>query len=193
MRGKGQILVIVKILQWYHPTYAYNNTSSQPPLQVGLAQARPNYPHLFTTSFFAADKPTSQQLIKVNKRDGTKISIIDQFVAHSMYKLVNFAIMLLGDTVKVNTLRKQNKDEESFINEVLYYWLDLDDDSPGYPRTWKALAKCVSDAGLTGTFARAIREIYYPDPPAGVCVCVCVCVVCACMHACMCVCACVCM
>ena len=78
----------------------------------------------------------------------------------------------------MNTLKKQ-KNGDAFIHEVLKYWLSLDDDGPGYPRTWEALGQCISVAGLDGIFAKAIRETYYPNPPAGVCVCVCVCV---CVH-----------
>ena len=93
------------------------------------------------------------------------------FAAHDKYQLEDFANMLLNNITKVRKLRRQNRDDEGeFIREVLYYWLGLDDDDPGYPRTWEALGKCVSDAGLDGTFAKAIRETYYPDPPAGVCV-----------------------
>ena len=122
---------------------------------------------------FAAGKPTKQQLIKIKKKDGTRLRIIDMFALHKHHQLEYFANMLLNDNTKVKTLRRQHGDnEEEFIREVLYYWLDLDDDDPGYSRTWEALGKCVSDAGLDGTFAKAIRETYYP----GVCVCVCVCV-----------------
>ena len=128
---------------------------------------------------FAAGKPTIEQLIDVNKRDGTRLRIIDTFTAHRKLQLENFADILLNDTIKVRKLKKKYADDDDFIHEVLKYWLTLDDDDPGYPRTWKALENCISKAGLDGTFAKAIRETYYPDPPAGVCVCVCVC---ACEH-----------
>ena len=130
---------------------------------------------------FAADKPTRQQLIMINKRDGTKLHIINRFASHSKHQLEDFANLLLNDDDKVKALEEDNKEKNKFIREVLYYWLDLDDDDPGYPRTWEALGTCVSDAGLDKPFAKAIRETYYPDPPAGVCVCVC-----ARMHVCVC-------
>ena len=92
------------------------------------------------------------------------------FAAHRKHHLEDFAKKLLNNTHKVNTLISQNEDE--FIREVFYYWLSLDDDGPGCPRTWEALGKCISETGLDGTFAKAIRETYYLDPSAGVCVCV---------------------
>ena len=90
-----------------------------------------------------------------------------------MFRLEDFANMLLGEDgkTKIKAL-KINNTEAPFIREVLEYWLSLDDNEPGCPRTWEALAKCVLDGGLDGAFAKAIRETYYP----GVCVCVCVCV-----------------
>ena len=69
-------------------------------------------------------------------------------------------------------LRKQYTNDDEFIREVLKHWLALDVGGPALPCTWEALGQCVSKAGLDGTFAKAIRETYYPDPPAGVCVCV---------------------
>ena len=99
------------------------------------------------------------------------------FAAHDKHQLEGFAKKLLNNTHKVNTLIRRNEYEDTFICEVLYYWLSLDDDDPGCPHTWEALEMCISETGLDGTFAKAIRETYYPDPSAGVCVCcVCVCV-----------------
>ena len=96
------------------------------------------------------------------------------FAEHDKHQLEDFAYILLNDYNKVKILKRKYTDKEEFIREVLYYWLSLDDDDQGYPRTWEALRKCVSNAGLDGTFAKAIRDTCYPDPPAGVCVCVCV-------------------
>ena len=47
--------------------------------------------NLLTTSFFAADKPTIQQLIKIKKKDGNYLCIIGMFAAHHKHQLEDFA------------------------------------------------------------------------------------------------------
>ena len=59
--------------------------------------------------------------------------------------------------------RYQNKHERkcNFVRAVLKDWLSRDDDDltdSAVPRTWAALAECVTDAGLNGTLAKAIRD-----------------------------------
>ena len=57
---------------------------------------------------------------------------------------------------------------EEFVRKVLREWLALDDDDPNckaVPRTWEDLAKCVTDSGLDGTLAKAIRDTCIEGEP----------------------------
>ena len=69
--------------------------------------------------------------------------------------------MLLRDDVLVSKYENECKEKDEFVREVLRDWLSRDDgDSTdsAVPRTWSALAECVSDAGLDGALAKAIRD-----------------------------------
>ena len=74
--------------------------------------------------------------------------------------------MLLKDDVLVNKYERESKKDE-FVRKVLNDWLSRNDDDPNdtaVPRTWAALAECVTDAGLPGTLTKAINDAC---PPAG--------------------------
>ena len=46
---------------------------------------------------------------------------------------------------------------------ILKYWLSRDDDDhndSAVPRTWSALAECISEAGLPGALTNAIRDTF---------------------------------
>ena len=100
--------------------------------------------------------------IKTNDGSGTPLRIIDWIAVHSYIKCNYFAHILLKDKdgVIVARLRKYNKKDDAFVYAVLREWLSIPDDSASKaaPRTWKALAECVGEAGLEGTLAKAIRE-----------------------------------
>ena len=77
--------------------------------------------------------------------------------------------MLLKDDIQVRRYRNDCKGKDEFVHEVLRDWLSRDDgDSTdsAVPRTWSALAECVSDAGLDGALAKAIRDTC---PSPGMC------------------------
>ena len=58
---------------------------------------------------------------------------------------------------------KECKGKDEFVRKVLRDWLSRDDDDhndSAIPRTWEALAQCVTDAGLPGKLAKAIRDTF---------------------------------
>ena len=68
------------------------------------------------------------------------------------------------------------KGKDEFVQKILKDWLSRDDDrnDSAAPRTWAALAECVTDAGLPETLARAILDMYFPSGKCDMNVCVCV-------------------
>ena len=108
-----------------------------------------------------ADRPQSHELICLKKEDGTKLEVTKWLSAHEEWQCVDFAEMLLRDDVSVKRYQNEHKRKYHFLRAVLRDWLSRDDgDSTdsAVPRTWSALAECVSDAGLDGALAKAIRD-----------------------------------
>ena len=69
--------------------------------------------------------------------------------------------MLLRDDVLVRRYENEHKEKNEFVRMVLKNWLSRNDDDlsdSAVPRTWAALAECVTDAGLDGALAKAIRD-----------------------------------
>ena len=65
--------------------------------------------------------------------------------------------MLLRDDVLVRRYQNGGMGKDEFVRTVLRDWLSRDDSDPNdlaVPRTWAALAECVTDAGLDGTLTR---------------------------------------
>ena len=86
---------------------------------------------------------------------------MEGITAHEEWQCVDFAEMLLRDDVRVKKYQNEDKRKYNFVRAVLKDWLSRDDDDStdsAVPRTWSALAECVSDARLDGTLAKAIRE-----------------------------------
>ena len=110
------------------------------------------------------DKPTYKQLINLKKADGTTLKVIKWISSLEQWQCSDFAIMLLDDDVQVNKIEKECKETDEFVRKILNYWLSRDNDDPAVPRTWSALAECVTDAGLPGALAKAIRDTF----PSGV-------------------------
>ena len=110
---------------------------------------------------FAADRPQLFELISL--KNPAKLEITKWITSHEQWKCVDFANMLLRDDVLVRKLQNEHKEKDDFVRIVLRDWLSRDDgDSTdsAVPRTWSALAECVSDAGLDGALAKAIRDSY---------------------------------
>ena len=117
-----------------------------------------------------ADRPRTDQLIFLKKADSSKLQVFKWITSHELWKCENFAHILLKDDVQVRRYRNECKGKETdeFVHEVLRDWLFRDDDDStdsAVPRTWAALAECVTDAGLDGALAKAIRDAC---PSAGV-------------------------
>ena len=107
-------------------------------------------------------RPTYDQLIKV---DGSKLKIIQWITSLERWQCSDFAHKLLKDDVLVSKYEKECKENstDEFFRKVLKDWLSRDDDDPNdsaAPRTWAALAECVTDAGLPGALAKAIRDAF---------------------------------
>ena len=67
--------------------------------------------------------------------------------------------MLLRDDVLVRRYQNGGMGKDEFVRTVLRDWLSRDDSDPNdlaVPRTWAALAECVTDAGLDGTLTRVM-------------------------------------
>ena len=107
--------------------------------------------------FHLADKPTINQLISLKKTDGSGeyLRVIRWITSLSRSECMDFAHLLLVDEVKVRT-HKKISDSGEFVRAVLEDWCAAG--SRSVPRTWKALADCMEDAGLPGNLVRAIRE-----------------------------------
>ena len=121
--------------------------------------------YLCAILFHLADKLTIIQLISLKKTDGSGeyLRIIEWITSLSRSKCVDFAHILLVDPVKVTTHQKLSNSDE-FVRAVLEDWLSRGERSRAVPRTWKALADCMEDAGLPGDLVKAIRETC---PPGG--------------------------
>ena len=114
----------------------------------------------------AADKPTFNQLLVLKKADGSaadSLRVIQWISSSDQYLCEDFASLLLNDPVKVKIHQRDNKDNaDKFIRAVLKDWLSRDDGDPAVPRTWEGLAQCVTDTGLNGALAKAIRDACPP-------------------------------
>ena len=100
-------------------------------------------------------------MICLKKEDGTKLEVTKWLSAHEEWKCVDLAEMLLRDDVSVKRYQNEHKRKYNFVRALLRDWLSRDDGDctdSAVPRTWSALAECVSDAGLDGALAKAIRD-----------------------------------
>ena len=105
-------------------------------------------------------KPTYNQLIKV---DGSDLKIIQWITSLEQWQCSDFAHKLLKDDVLVNKYENECKEKDGFVRKVLKDWLSRNDDDPNdsaAPRTWAALADCITDAGLPGKLAKAISDTF---------------------------------
>ena len=104
------------------------------------------------------------KLISLKKPDGSgKLEVMKWINSHKLCKCVDFANMLLRDDRLVRRYQNDHKENDEFVQIVLRDWLSRDDDDStdsAVPRTWAALAECVTDAGLDGALAKAIRDVY---------------------------------
>ena len=83
------------------------------------------------------------------------------------WQCTDFAHMLLKNDVLVDKYEKEFKEKDEFVRKVLKNWLsrnDNDTNDKAAPRTWAALAKCITDADLPGALTKAINDAC---PPAG--------------------------
>ena len=123
--------------------------------------ARSGSPQLLSHSC-VADRPRSHELTTLRKDDGTKLSVTNWIVSHELWKCVDFANMLLRDYVLVRRYENDGMGKDEFVRTVLRDWLSRDDsdqlNDTAVPRTWAALAECVTDAGLAGALAKAIID-----------------------------------
>ena len=104
----------------------------------------------------------------IKKADGNKLEVTKWITSHEQWRCVDFANMLLRDDVLVRRYQTGGMGKDELFREVLRDWLSRNDDDStdsAVPRTWAALAECVTDAGLDGTLTKAIRD---NCPTAGV-------------------------
>ena len=117
---------------------------------------------LSTVPFYdIADRPKQHELIKIKNSDGTKLEVIQWITSHEQWRCIDFADMLLKEDALVRRYKNSNMGKDEFVRTVLRNWLSRDDDDStdsAVPRTWSALAECVSDAGLDGALVKAIRD-----------------------------------
>ena len=107
----------------------------------------------------AADRPHFHELISLKNQDGSKLEVIKWITSREECDCADFAEMLLRDEVLVSRYQNEYKRKHNFVRAVLKDWLSRNDDNStdsAVPRTWAALAECVTDAGLNGTLAKAI-------------------------------------
>ena len=121
----------------------------------------PSYNHIVFLLYTAADRPHFHELISLKKQDGSKLEVTKWISSHEEWDCVDFAEMLLRNDVLVREYQNEHKRKYNFVRAVLRDWLSRDDDDStdsAVPRTWAALAECVTDAGLDGALAKAIRD-----------------------------------
>ena len=115
--------------------------------------------------FPTADRPSYNELLHL---DGSDLKIIKWITSLEKWQCTDFAHMLLKDGLLVNKYKKNYKEKDEFVREVLNDWLSRNDDDPSDSatlRTWAALAKCITDADLPGALTKAINDAC--PPPAG--------------------------
>ena len=109
-----------------------------------------------------ADRPKSHELTTLRKDDGTKLSVTNWITSHEQWRCGDFANLLLRDDVLVRRYQNGGMGKDEFVRTVLRDWLSRDDsdqlNDTAVPRTWAALAECVTDAGLDGALTKAIRD-----------------------------------
>ena len=111
--------------------------------------------------YCVADRPRPDQLILLKIPDGSNLQVQKWITSLELWQCEDFALMLLKDDVQVNKYRRECKGKDEFVRTVLRDWLSRDDDDStdsAVPRSWAALAECVTDAGLDGALAKAIRD-----------------------------------
>ena len=116
--------------------------------------------HFSFVPLLVADRPRFAQLIVLKNPEGHDLRIIDWITTFKRSQCEDLAYLLLNNDVQVGKLVNISN-KEDFVRKVLREWLALDDDDPNckaVPRTWEDLAKCVTDCGLDGTLAKAIRD-----------------------------------
>ena len=96
------------------------------------------------------------QLISLKLTDGSGnyLHIIRQIASLPRSKCVDFAHLLLNDSVKVDTHQKMSS-TDGFVRAILRDWLHSGD---GITHTWAGLADCMEEAGLPQDLIKAIRE-----------------------------------
>ena len=112
---------------------------------------------------FVVDKPTYNQLLSLKKADGSTLRVIQWITLSEQWQCTDFAHMLLKDDVLVSEYEMRYKEKDAFVRMILKYWLTRDDDDSAdsaVPRTWSALAECITEAGLDGALTEAIRDTF---------------------------------
>ena len=117
--------------------------------------------HVIT--FTTASRPTMNELVSMQKRDGSKgkLRIFEWIASHELTRCVDFAHKLLVDRLLVKQLRKKHRGEDEFVRAVLERWISRDDgdkDEESLECTWEALVGCCHDAGLDGDFVKLLRD-----------------------------------
>ena len=102
-------------------------------------------------------------MVSLKKSDGSTIRVSQWITLSEQWQCTKFAHMLLKDDVQVRRYEMEYKEKDEFIRMILKDWLGRDDDDPtdsAVPRTWSALAGCITEAGLDGALAKAIRDTF---------------------------------
>ena len=117
-----------------------------------------------------AGRPSYNELLNLKKPDGSSLKVIQWITSLEQWQCEDFAHMLLKDDVLVSKYEKEYKEKDVFARTVLKDWLSRNDNDAtdsAVPRTWSALAECITDAGLPGTLTKAIIDACPPPPPPG--------------------------
>lgn len=95
----------------------------------------------------------------VIKREFFEASIITMIEECGPHVCEDLALLLLKKKKTINNLKKENK---NILREAFDAWLSLEDaDDTAEPRTWKALAECMSNTDkLSRQIPQYIRQHY---------------------------------
>ena len=113
--------------------------------------------------YYTASRPTMNELISMQKRDGSKgkLKIIKWITSHKPTQCDDFANKLLVDKLPVKELRKKHQGDDEFVRAVLKRWISRDDDDEDEESvecTWEALVSCCQEADLDGDFVKLLRD-----------------------------------
>ena len=103
-------------------------------------------------------KPEWRDLLKIDRKDGSTLHIINSIAEYEVWQCEEFADLLLRDSSTVKGIREQNKDKKLFVRAVMKTWHDSEG-GPAVECTWENLIECMESAVMGGV--QDIKDIIH--------------------------------